>query len=141
MLARARAAFGSPVSSVSANDIRADLADLGADAEPVPAWSDGVLEAVTPSGDRLGVRVIGRDDWDNEIAVLLWRFLWYRHSGTRLVLNPRQRVEHHGHEGRHRGGGEDGDAPALPALQPLGAEVHLLLQPTHRSHTVLHLIE
>ena len=90
-----RYAFGSPVSSVSANDIRADLADLGADAEPVPAWADGVLEAITPSGDRLGVRVIGRDDWDNEIAVLLWRFLWYRHSGTRLVLNPRQRVEHH----------------------------------------------
>lgn len=90
-----RYAFGSPVSSVSANDIQADLADLGADAVPVAAWSDGVLEAVTPSGDRLGIRVIGRDDWDNEIAVLLWRFLWYRHSGTRLVLNPRQRVEHH----------------------------------------------
>jgi uncharacterized protein (TIRG00374 family) len=88
--------FGSPVSSVSANDIRADLADLGTVAEPVEAWAEGVHEAVLPDGRRLGVRVIGRDEWDNQLAVLLWRFLWYRHSGGRLVLNPRQRVEHHG---------------------------------------------
>jgi uncharacterized protein (TIRG00374 family) len=90
-----RYAFGSPVSSVSAGDIEADLADLGTVATPDGAWAEGVHEAVTPGGDRIGVRVMGRDEWDNQLAVLLWRFLWYRHSGARLVLNPRQRVEHH----------------------------------------------
>ena len=44
-----RYAFGSPVSSVSAGDIKADLADLGTVAEPVDQWSEGVHEAVTPA--------------------------------------------------------------------------------------------
>lgn len=89
-----RFAFGSPVSYVSAGDVRDDLADLGTVAEPVAGWDDGVHEAITPAGDRLGVRVIGRDEWDNQVAVVLWRFLWYRHSGSRLMVSPRQRVQH-----------------------------------------------
>ncbi len=43
-----RYAFGSPVSYVSAGDVRDDLADLGTEAEPVPGWADGVHEAITP---------------------------------------------------------------------------------------------
>jgi uncharacterized membrane protein YbhN (UPF0104 family) len=91
----ARLALGSPVTSVSANDVRDDLADLGVRAEPVPDWAHGVHEAVDEDGARLTVRVLGRDEWDNQLATTIWRFLWYRNSTARLLLGPRQRVEHH----------------------------------------------
>lgn len=91
----ARLALGSPVTSVSANDVRDDLADLGVRAEPVPDWAEGVHEAIDEDGHRLAVRVLGRDEWDNQLATSIWRFLWYRNGTGRLLLGPRQRVEHH----------------------------------------------
>jgi uncharacterized membrane protein YbhN (UPF0104 family) len=90
-----RYVLGSPITSVSAGDVRDALSDLGIDAEPAEAWAEGVHEAVTPDGTVLGIRILGRDEWDTQLAVVLWRFLWYRNSGGRLLLGPRQQIEHH----------------------------------------------
>ncbi|HRW37485.1 MAG: flippase-like domain-containing protein [Acidimicrobiales bacterium] len=89
-----RFALGSPISAVTGSDVREDLADLGLDAEPVAAWSDGVHEAIAVDGRRVAVRVLGRDEWDNQLAVAVWRFLWYRKSSSgRPLVGPRQRIE------------------------------------------------
>jgi uncharacterized membrane protein YbhN (UPF0104 family) len=90
-----RYALGSPLTSIAANDVRDDLADLGVVAQPVDGWGDGRHEAITAAGDRLAIRVLGRDEWDNQIATRVWRFLWYRNGTSRLVVSPRQQVEHH----------------------------------------------
>lgn len=86
--------LGSPVSAVSARDARDDLADLGVVAEPDDDWAAGVRQATTTDGDRVSVHILGRDEWENQLAATLWRFLWYRSGGRRLILSPRQRIEH-----------------------------------------------
>lgn len=88
-----RFALGSPISVVTASDVREDLADLGVDAEPDAAWSEGVHEAVTADGRPIAIRVLGRDEWDNQLAVAVWRFLWYRQGSGRPLVGPRQRIE------------------------------------------------
>jgi uncharacterized protein (TIRG00374 family) len=88
-----RFALGSPISAVTATDVRDDLADLGVDAQPDVAWSEGVHEAVTADGRPIVLRVLGRDEWDNQLAVAVWRFLWYRQSSGRPLVGPRQRIE------------------------------------------------
>ncbi|MCU0261941.1 MAG: flippase-like domain-containing protein, partial [Ilumatobacteraceae bacterium] len=89
-----RYAIGSPVSVVSAVDARDDLRDLGVVAEPVAGWADGIREATTSTGERIAVRIIGRDEWDAQISSSVWRFLWYRKGGRLLRLSARQQVEH-----------------------------------------------
>jgi uncharacterized protein (TIRG00374 family) len=88
-----RFALGSPISAVTSTDIREDLADLGTLAEPVDAWAEGVHEAVTADGRRIDIRVLGRDEWDSQLAVAVWRFLWYRKASGRPLVGPRQRIE------------------------------------------------
>ena len=82
-----RVAFGTPRTTVSASDVRLGLLDLGVETAPVDQWPDGAR------GDRsrrvrLQVRTMGRDDWDTQLMVTVWRFLWYRNSGSSLRLSP-----------------------------------------------------
>ena len=86
--------LGSSISVVSAGDVRDDLLDLGIDAEPVADWSAGVREATTAAGEPIAVRILGRDEWDNQRSTGLWRLLWYRKGGRRLRLSGRQQIEH-----------------------------------------------
>ena len=58
---------------------------------PLP-WSSGPTgtgEAIGVDGSRLQVRAMGRDEWDTQFLVSLWRFLWYRNSGSSLHRSPR----------------------------------------------------
>ena len=79
-----RVAFGTPRTTVSASDVRLGLLDLGVEAEPVDQWDEGVHEAIRADGSRLAVSIMGRDERDTQLMVTLWRFLWYRNSGSSL---------------------------------------------------------
>ena len=52
------------------------------------------VRATDAAGDELDVKVFGRDAWDGQLLVTLWRFLWYRESGKTLALTRLQQVEH-----------------------------------------------
>lgn len=93
-VAATRVVVGSPIASTSAADARDGLADLGVTAEPDPGWAAGVTEATDADGRRLQIEALGRDDWDAQLTVSLWRFLWYRNSGGNVRVTPRQRIEH-----------------------------------------------
>jgi hypothetical protein len=89
-----RLAFGTPRTTVSATDVRLGLCDLGVETAPVDQWPGGAREAVRADGSRLLVRTMGRDEWDTQLMVTVWRFLWYRNSGSSLRLSPRLQLEH-----------------------------------------------
>ena len=89
-----RLAFGTPQASISANDVRLGLGDLGVATAPVDEWPEGAHEAIGVDGSRLLVQTMGRDERDTQLTVSVWRFLWYRNSGSRLRLSPSQQFEH-----------------------------------------------
>ena len=90
-------ALGSPGGLPSLERVRHGLAGLGIEAEPTSVESrSGVVTvtAHTPDGRELDVKVFGRDAWDGQFLVSLWRFIWYRDSGPTLSLSRLQQVEH-----------------------------------------------
>lgn len=92
-----RFVLGSPRTTVSVREIESDLLDLGVVATAHPDWATGRREAAEADGTRLAVRVVGRDDWDAEVLVNLWRLLWYRSgSAAAFRLSARQQVVHEG---------------------------------------------
>ena len=40
------------------------------------------------------MKIYGRDAWDGQLLITLWRFFWYRDSATTLALSRLQQVEH-----------------------------------------------
>lgn len=89
-----RVAFGTPRTTVSSSDVRLALQDLGVETAPVDQWPAGPSEAIGADGARLSVRAMGRDEWDTQLMVTVWRFLWYRNSGSSLRLSARLQLEH-----------------------------------------------
>ena len=90
-------AVGSPGGLPSMERIQAGLLGLGVDAEVLAIESrQGVVWArARDSDDReLDVKVYGRDAWDGQLIVSVWRFLWYRDGGPTLSLTRLQEVEH-----------------------------------------------
>ena len=89
-----RVAFGTPRTTVSAADVRLGLQDLGVETEPVSQWPDAAGAVTGIDGAPLLVRTLGRDEWESQLTVTFWRFLWYRNSGDGLRRSPRLQLEH-----------------------------------------------
>ena len=89
--------FGSPGGIPSLDRIRDGLKGLGVEAEPLgvePRNGVAWVDAQTPDGRMLDVKVYGRDAWDGQLLVAVWRFIWYRDTGPTLSLSRLQQVEH-----------------------------------------------
>lgn len=89
--------FGSPGGLPSINQVRTALAGIGVDAEPYEiVRRTGIVQARAreTDGGQLHVKVFGRDAWDGQLVVSVWRFLWYREQGPTLTLTRLQQVEH-----------------------------------------------
>jgi uncharacterized membrane protein YbhN (UPF0104 family) len=91
--------FGSPGGRPSLWQVADALAELGvpaADLQPADLQPEGVwtVVATDPSGDHLVVKIYGRDAWDGQLAMSVWRFLWYRNTVPAVSLNRVQLVEH-----------------------------------------------
>jgi uncharacterized membrane protein YbhN (UPF0104 family)/tRNA A-37 threonylcarbamoyl transferase component Bud32 len=88
---------GSPGGQPSLREVREELRAIGIEAEPHSIQiSAGVarVTATTPAGMELDVRIYGRDAWDSQLIVKLWRLLWYRSGGPDVALTRRQQIEH-----------------------------------------------
>lgn len=91
--------FGSCGGRPGLDDVRAAVADLGvplvslgaADRQPAGAF---LVEGVAPGGERLHVKVYGRDAYDAQLLTKLWRTVWYRDERPAPSLSRRQQVEH-----------------------------------------------
>lgn len=88
---------GSPGGQPSLREVRQALRAIGVEAEPLTVeTSAGVARvmATTAGGGMLEVRVHGRDAWDSQLIVKLWRLLWYRSGGPDVAVTRRQQIEH-----------------------------------------------
>ena len=97
MAAAVHLAFGSPGGMPSPAQVEAALTGIGirATVNEVVRKSGVVrVRATGINGDDLDVKLFGRDAWDGQLLVTLWRFLWYRESGKTLALTRLQQVEH-----------------------------------------------
>jgi len=89
--------FGSPGGLPSLRRVKVGLDGMGVDAEPLTVDSrHGVawVHARRSTGADLDVKVYGRDAWDGQLLVSLWRFVWFRDGGPTLALSRLQQVEH-----------------------------------------------
>lgn len=89
--------FGSPGGLPTTEHVRGALAGMGVDAGVVDvARQGGVVRvrAIAAAGGELDVKIHGRDAWDGQLIVSVWRFLWYRDGGPTLALTRLQQVEH-----------------------------------------------
>lgn len=92
-------AFGSPGGRPSLTRIEEMLQALGLevhDVQPALLQPEGVwiVVAARPDGSPVRVKVYGRDAWDGQFVMSLWRFLWYRDAGSRMPTTRVQLVEH-----------------------------------------------
>jgi uncharacterized membrane protein YbhN (UPF0104 family) len=90
-------AVGSPGGLPSVQRVRAGLLGLGVDANVLGIESRrGVVwaHARERNGRELDVKIYGRDAWDGQLIVSVWRFLWFRDGGPTLSLTRLQQVEH-----------------------------------------------
>jgi uncharacterized membrane protein YbhN (UPF0104 family) len=90
-------AMGSPGGLPALQRVRAGLLGLGVDAEVLGIESRrGVVwaHARERDGRELDVKIYGRDAWDGQLIVSVWRFLWFRDGGPTLSLTRLQQVEH-----------------------------------------------
>jgi uncharacterized membrane protein YbhN (UPF0104 family)/tRNA A-37 threonylcarbamoyl transferase component Bud32 len=91
--------FGSSMGRPSLDDVQAALSGLG-----VPAYSLGVAErqpagvfvvdATDQRGERLLVKVYGRDAHDTQLVTTVWRKIWYREAGVPGPAGRLQQAEH-----------------------------------------------
>ena len=89
--------FGSPGGLPTLSQVKAALAGIGIDAEPLDVRRRGGVVQVSArdvTGADLDVKIFGRDAWDGQLFVTLWRFAWYREQGPTLTLTRLQQVEH-----------------------------------------------
>ena len=91
--------FGSCGGRPGLGDVGAAVADLGvplvslgaADRQPAGAF---LVEGVAPDGERLHVKVYGRDAYDAQLLTKVWRTVWYREERPAPSLSRLQQVEH-----------------------------------------------
>jgi uncharacterized membrane protein YbhN (UPF0104 family)/tRNA A-37 threonylcarbamoyl transferase component Bud32 len=91
--------FGSARGFPSVIDVAAGLRALGVDVEDLTVadyqrWGARSLDGRTPDGERLRVRVYGRDAKDAQRATIWWRSIWYRDAGPELTSSRLHQVEH-----------------------------------------------
>jgi uncharacterized membrane protein YbhN (UPF0104 family) len=89
--------FGSPDATPSLADLAASLRSIGVDATPttvVVRNGATLARARTPDGRVVDVQVHGRDSWDSQFFVKLWRLVFYRSGGRNVTVNRRRQVEH-----------------------------------------------
>lgn len=90
---------GSPGGQLTDRQLIEAAADVGVEVrsvEPVTASSLGVqdVSAVGADGEDLLIRAYGRDAWDSQVVVRLWRSLAYRNADPRLPRGDLGVVEH-----------------------------------------------
>jgi uncharacterized membrane protein YbhN (UPF0104 family) len=89
--------FGSPDATPSLDDLAASLRSIGVDATPTAVTvrnGTTTARAHTPEGRELDVQVHGRDSWDSQFFVKLWRLVFYRSGGRNVTVNRQRQVEH-----------------------------------------------
>lgn len=89
--------FGSPGGTPSLHDLGQSLRSIGVDAVPTDVViSRGVAlaRATTPDDRQLDVRVHGRDSWDSQFFVKMWRLVFYRSGGHNVTVSRRHQIEH-----------------------------------------------
>ncbi len=89
--------FGSPDATPSLADLKASLRSIGVDATPITVEVRNgatLAHARTPDGRAVDVQVHGRDSWDSQFFVKLWRLVFYRSGGRNVTVNLRRQVEH-----------------------------------------------
>jgi uncharacterized membrane protein YbhN (UPF0104 family) len=89
--------FGSPDGTPSLHDLGESLRSIGVDAVPTSVEvSRGVVlaRAATPDDRQLDVQVHGRDSWDSQFFVKMWRLVFYRSGGRNVTVNRRHQIEH-----------------------------------------------
>ena len=92
-------AFGSCGGRPGVGLVRDALAELGVRTTAVGVadrQSAGcfVVDALDEAGDRLVVKVYGRDAYDAALVSTVWRTVWYREPGSPLRFGRLQQVEH-----------------------------------------------
>ncbi len=91
--------FGSPGGRPSLHQVAAALQELGVDAsdlqaadlQPAGVWT---VHGTGSVGEPLVIKVYGRDAWDSQLAMSVWRFVWYRNSMPTVSVHRIQQVEH-----------------------------------------------
>ncbi|HYN33349.1 MAG TPA: lysylphosphatidylglycerol synthase domain-containing protein [Ilumatobacteraceae bacterium] len=89
--------FGSPDGTMTLHDLGAALRSIGVDAQPTKVdVRNGVIvaRARTPDDRLLDVHVHGRDSWDSQFFVKMWRLIFYRSGGRNVTVNRRHQIEH-----------------------------------------------
>ena len=89
--------FGSPANLPNLGEVQRVLASMGVPATPTTvSRRTGVVrvQAEAADGADLDVKIYGRDAWDGQFLVTLWRHLWYRQGSRTLALSRIQQVEH-----------------------------------------------
>ena len=89
--------FGSPDATPSLADLAASLRSIGVDATPSAVTVRNgatTARARTADGQDIDVQVHGRDSWDSQFFVKLWRLVFYRSGGRNVTVNRQQQVEH-----------------------------------------------
>ena len=91
-------AFGSPDGVPDPGLVRREVADLGVDVGPLesvpaPSWGEAAFEGADDEG-RLRIVVIGRDATDARFFAKLAQSIWYKDSGSLLVLSRPAQIEH-----------------------------------------------
>jgi uncharacterized membrane protein YbhN (UPF0104 family) len=89
--------FGSPDGAMTLHDLGAALRSIGVDAQPTRVEvRNGVIvaRARTPEDRQLDVDVHGRDSWDSQFFVKMWRLVFYRSGGRNVTVNRRHQIEH-----------------------------------------------
>ena len=88
---------GSPDGTMSLDDLGVALRSIGVDAQATKVEvRNGVIvaDARTPDDRRLDVHVHGRDSWDSQFFVKMWRLVFYRSGGRNVTVNRRHQIEH-----------------------------------------------
>ncbi len=90
-------AFGSPDATPSLDDLATSLRSIGVDAAPTAVTVRNgatTARAQTPEGREIDIQVHGRDSWDSQFFVKLWRLVFYRSGGRNVTVSRRRQVEH-----------------------------------------------
>jgi glycosyltransferase 2 family protein len=89
--------LGSPANLPNLDEVQRVLASMGVPATPTTvSRRNGVVRvrAEAADGTDMDVKIYGRDAWDGQFLVTLWRHTWYRQGSRTLALSRIQQVEH-----------------------------------------------